>query len=298
MVFSLPGLQVRSELRDVICSDFEFDGTRAGIFDHLVSVTFFPNWFGTPAPAPLSGRFTPGPFASQGSITPHPFFNYASTPGEHSASVRRRTGSSWPHGPMTPMTPYDASTPHGPNASWPTRQRQPTWLSESHSATPRQAVTPGSVSPRVTPQSQGNTEPPRAMSETQKHELDEMPPLPPFRGSTETSRWTAPPGLGRRTVWAVVYDMMHPLQLLSALFTIELRVFSRLEFNETGRIVRHEDTWSLRELVENNVPFVSLCTWTHLSQFTVCSASSWASGCPGFSVGSSTSRQALGVKPR
>ena len=46
LAFALPLLHVRSELRDVICSDFEFDGTRAGIIHHTITVTLFPHLFG------------------------------------------------------------------------------------------------------------------------------------------------------------------------------------------------------------------------------------------------------------
>ena len=55
LAFAISGLCVRSELRDVICSDFEFDGTRAGIIDQVITVSFLPSLLGieeTPALRP------------------------------------------------------------------------------------------------------------------------------------------------------------------------------------------------------------------------------------------------------
>lgn len=55
--------------------------------------------------------------------------------------------------------------------------------------------------------------------------------------------------------------MLHPSHALRMLLSVELRLLSRLEFNEAGRIVHHEDTWSARELIEGIFPFLSLFSY-------------------------------------
>ncbi|WFD20703.1 hypothetical protein MCAP1_002955 [Malassezia caprae] len=138
LAFALPGLEVRSELRDVICSDFEFDGTRAGLIDHTVTVTLFPQLVGPAPESSESSRRTSGALTSQGSITPHP------------------------------ESPDDA-------------------------------------------------------------------PIIPLEAARST--WNAPDGLGRRPAWAFLYDVLRPSRFLRKLLSVELRILSRLEFNEAGRIV-------------------------------------------------------------
>lgn len=264
MAFSLPGLDVRSELRDVICSDFEFDGTRAGIIDHTVTVTFFPNIFGRPRQTPLSGRFTPGPLASQGSITPHPFLNYPMSSGDHHGPVRRRTGMSYVQSPLTPSTPFlnAPTSASGSNSMHSSRPRTPGWVQESSLSAPGLATSNGALDSSPVQASRGDSVPMEALPEQERHEV---PPLAALSSGMPQdavkSHWTAPQGLGRRPLWVLIYDILHPLEILRAFFSVELRIFSRLEFNEAGRIVRHEDTWSVRELVDGTLPFLPLCTY-------------------------------------
>lgn len=84
------------------------------------------------------------------------------------------------------------------------------------------------------------------------------PSVPSMPVDAAKKHWIAPPGLGRRSLFALIRDFVFPSDALRAMFSIELSLFSRLEFNEMGRIVRHEDTWSVRELVVGILPFFSL----------------------------------------
>lgn len=238
LAFALPGLEVRSELRDVICSDFEFDGTRAGLIDHTVTVTLFPQLVGRPPENSEGARRTPGALASQGSITPHPFFNYqaaGSTPGVPGPSHRRRMSS-------YVTSPQQPSASHGNAQTSGGRHRAPTEPPDDVSLGPS-ALEPASVSE----------------SPPDDAPLPSLIPTVPLSGTR--SHWSAPNGLGRRPAWAFVCDMLHPSHALRMLLSVELRLLSRLEFNEAGRIVHHEDTWSARELIEGIFPFLSLFSY-------------------------------------
>ena len=80
-----------------------------------------------------------------------------------------------------------------------------------------------------------------------------MTPLPL---GADSLRWSAD-GLGRASLWVVLGRLLSPRQLLYNALTVKLRVLSRLELNETGRIVRHEDIWSIREFIEGICPLIS-----------------------------------------
>jgi hypothetical protein len=139
MAFSLPGMDVTSELRDVICSDFEFDGTRAGIIDHTISVTLLPSLFGSQSYSSSSaasyhpthyqndphgnyaGTSTPGYTLQSAGVTPHPFASQsqAHTPAGGMSSMFSRFTFSRPHSPTTPYSVsnlWNSSRPHTPGA--------------------------------------------------------------------------------------------------------------------------------------------------------------------------------------
>ncbi|KDN36918.1 hypothetical protein K437DRAFT_271002 [Tilletiaria anomala UBC 951] len=65
-------------------------------------------------------------------------------------------------------------------------------------------------------------------------------------------------GFGRRSVRSLVWGLLHPRKALKSLCSIQLRLMSRLEFNDAGMIVRHEDTWGMREAIEGILPFASI----------------------------------------
>ena len=209
LAFAISGLCVRSELRDVICSDFEFDGTRAGIIDQVITVSFLPNLLGieeTPSVAPSSAH---------SNITPHPFANY-SMPSANSV-LRRHSQSSAGISPSARtalgLTEKSRANLHtmGPDA--------------------------GILSPLEM----------------------EGPMLPVSSGVASTHKhWTAPPGLGRQPLWLLLYDLVNPVHALRSLMSVKMRLLSRLEFNEAGRIVRHEDVWSAREMVYSIFPLLGL----------------------------------------
>lgn len=260
LAFALPGLEVRSELRDVICSDFEFDGTRAGLIDHTVTVTLLPQLVKRAHNGTDSHRLTPSALG-HGSVTPHPFFNYQTSgatgqEGHH----RRRMGSF--HTSPQPLT----SPPSGAR----------TQSGSTRSRVLKEPLSDVSLGPAALE--------PAAMSASPADEapLPSLIPTAPV-GATR-SHWYAPDGLGRRPAWSFFYDLIHPHEALSMLLSVEFRVFSRLEFNEAGRIVHHEDTWSVRELLEGTVPFLSLCTYKKLTQFPMYIDCFWACWSPGGSV--------------
>lgn len=204
IAFATPTVNVVSELRDVICSDFEFDGTRAGIIDHKISVTFFPWLVGQEERQPRSA----GP---SGGITPHPFADDT-------------------HGFVSPTPPpRSRSFSIGGRSAWP--------------RTPR-SFEPSSLQLRESP----FIEKPLSAGVT---------PLPL---GADSLRWSAD-GLGRTSLWVVLGRLLSPRQLLYNALTVKLRVLSRLELNETGRIVRHEDIWSTRELIEGLFPLISARTY-------------------------------------
>jgi len=232
LAFALPGLEVRSELRDVICSDFEFDGTRAGLIDHTVTVTLFPQLVGQAPETSESARRTPGALTSQGSVTPHPFFNYytAVSAQDPPGSSHRRRLSSHVTSPLPPMTPRSTHTNGALNRA---------------SAEPLPTMSLG----------------PSALEPVCESESSDEAPLIPL--SATRSTWAAPNGLGRRPAWTFLYDLLRPSRTLRMLLSVELRILSRLEFNEAGRIVRHEDTWSVRELIEGIFPFLALFSYLY-----------------------------------
>ncbi|PWN30585.1 hypothetical protein BDZ90DRAFT_229600 [Jaminaea rosea] len=252
MAFALPGMDVTSELRDVICSDFEFDGTRAGIIDQTISVTFLPSIFGSDDSVPpsaagnsrdLSGHHSHS--AHPAGITPHPFADYR-TPG----------ASAFGHAQHSPVTPFTLSSLWAGGSSRP--------------------HTPGgggggasSMRPFTTPaprQDSGGS-----LDEDTNHGL---PPSTVFASAEQTGggsvsrlkmptdavtpHWAHEGGLGRGTVANLLWGLFHPRAMLKRLCTINLRLMSRLEFNDAGHIVRHEDTWGVRETIEGTIPFASL----------------------------------------
>lgn len=294
MAFALPGMDVQSELRDVICSDFEFDGTRAGIIDHTITVTLLPSLFGssTPKPAPDAGASdvnrTPrasGPHsASAYPITPHPFIDYAGSAYSRFASR--------PHSPTTPFSIssiWAGSRPHTPG----------------HSGNPS-AIRPlsgTSVHPSNTPLSVNDEDADGAQAmlnhltnrsnthhyvdaEMVQQQLASRPPMP---ADALTPHWTSQ-GLGRQTIRTFVWSLFHPWAVLKSLCSIQLRVMSRLEFNDAGLIVRHEDTWGLRETIEGVILFASLIysIERRLVGFLV----SWAIA-KGFKISSALLRRAI-----
>lgn len=252
LAFALPLLHVRSELRDVICSDFEFDGTRAGIIHHTITVTLFPNLFGLPTTSSSQDLFTPGTATSFGGNTPLPYFsNHPMSGGETSGhSVRRRSSL------QNFVSPRGSSTPQDLNRS-------------SSISSLRARALAGGVSPSHLPRplSLGPSALEFLASSKAQDDSETLPspPVPSMPVDAAKKHWNAPPGLGRRSLFALIRDVLFPSDALRAMFSMELSLFSRLEFNEMGRIVRHEDTWSVRELVVGILPFFSLCTYIRLT---------------------------------
>ncbi len=70
--------------------------------------------------------------------------------------------------------------------------------------------------------------------------------------------WSHNEGFGRGSFRSLLWSLLHPRKALKSLCSIQLRLFSRLEFNDAGLIVRHEDTWGLREAIEGIIPFASV----------------------------------------
>ncbi|UZJ54514.1 hypothetical protein CBS101457_003834 [Exobasidium rhododendri] len=278
MAFSLPGMDVTSELRDVICSDFEFDGTRAGIIDQTISVTFLPSLFGSQGHSSSSsqsyhashpqhdrsgthaGTSTPGYTLQSAGVTPHPFASQsqAQTPAGGAGSMFSRFSISRPHSPTTPYSLsglWGSSRPHTPGGR------------ASHM---KPLSTPFSQRPSTPPSVNGDDEEEeQSQSELVKHAEDSTRFITADEsGGGQVSRpkmpvdhiiphWTSD-GLGRGTVHAFLWGILHPRAVLKSLCTIHLRVMSRLEFNDAGHIVRHEDTWGVRETIEGTIPFASV----------------------------------------
>lgn len=105
-----------------------------------------------------------------------------------------------------------------------------------------------------------------------------------------TPHWSAQ-GLGRSSVRNFLWGIFHPRAVLKHLCTIHLRLMSRLEFNDEGHIVRHEDTWGLRETIEGTIPFASLIY--SLERRIVGHICSFAVG-RGFSISNALARHAIG----
>ncbi|WFC95054.1 hypothetical protein MBRA1_001695 [Malassezia brasiliensis] len=272
LAFACPGIDIRSELRDVICSDFEFDGTRAGIIDHTITITFFPMLFG--AHKDYSGlSATPGAPMSHGSVTPHPFANYATpTTADGSGFHRSRSGYGFAMSPATPATPFMQRT-NSNGSRWSSRPRTP-GIPEAN-AEPFSAQQ-NLVSPAPPSNADGVADnefgPMLRSSEPEQLDTSELPvsgthdpvstPMPidtrpAMPLDAGIPRWSAQ-GLGRNSIWVLLVNLISPRRTLRSLFSIELRLLSRLEFNEAGRIVRHEDSWSMREMIDGIFPVFSL----------------------------------------
>lgn len=311
MAFALPGMDVRSELRDVICSDFEFDGTRAGIIDHTITVTFFPWLFGSssskPTPDPNASDVNRTPRASHPMsasaypMTPHPFIDYGASSAyprfasrPHSPTTPFSISSIWggsrPHTPGHPpsaggasgIRPLSGTSAHPANTP-PSVNGEDFDASASSSATPTANAMLNSLT-----NGSGNTHHyvDAEMVQQQQQQLDTRPPIP---ADALTPHWTSE-GLGRQTLRTLLWSLFHPRAVLKSLFSIQLRVMSRLEFNDAGLIVRHEDTWGLRETIEGVVPFASLVysVERRLVGFLV----SWAIA-KGFKISSALLRKAI-----
>ncbi|WFD31822.1 hypothetical protein MSPP1_002862 [Malassezia sp. CBS 17886] len=256
LAFAFPGIEIRSELRDVICSDFEFDGTRAGIIDHTITVSLFPNLFRSRGAGSDGSRFTPGPLTSHGNITPHPFANYQ-TPTTADGGASRRQYSMG-YGQMSPATPFSAGRRSSiSGGGWSSRPRTP-----SHGGEPLTlrrapsdfAMGGGDQGTAVDDTDHADLPKSASMNSLTGPTVDTRPAMPADAGAPH---WSAQ-GLGRSSIWTLLYNLLTQSRALHSLFSIELRLLSRLEFNDAGRIVRHEDSWSLRELVDGVVPFLSL----------------------------------------
>lgn len=318
MAFALPGLDVTSELRDVICSDFEFDGTRAGIIDQTISVTILPSIFGRSTPTFPPGRGTSGrsagstpythpggrsggegssyPYHSHSTITPHPFADYR-TPGASAFHGTATQGHS-------PTTPFSLSSLWGGGGS--SRPHTPGGFFSSSA---------GAGSSGIRPFTSSNAAHHRTSTPSSVHggddeddDDDHYGPVTAYAtaedvGGGQTSansrlrmpfgavtpHWGSE-GLGRSTVASFLWSLFHPRAVLKNLCTIHLRLMSRLEFNDAGQIVRHEDTWGVRETIEGTIPFASLIY--ALERRVVGYIASWAVG-KGFSLSSALHPRAI-----
>ncbi|BGP53097.1 hypothetical protein JCM8202v2_000656 [Rhodotorula sphaerocarpa] len=65
-----------------------------------------------------------------------------------------------------------------------------------------------------------------------------------YAAVTTRDRWPA----------ASLLSALSPRSIASSLSTLHLKVHTRLLFNEEGRIILHEDTWGLKEIVEGVFP--------------------------------------------
>jgi len=212
----------------------------------------FPNLFGLPTTSSSQDLFTPGTATSFGGNTPLPYFsNHPMSGGETSGhSVRRRSSL------QNFVSPRGSSTPQDLNRS-------------SSISSLRARALAGGVSPSHLPRplSLGPSALEFLASSKAQDDSETLPspPVPSMPVDAAKKHWNAPPGLGRRSLFALIRDVLFPSDALRAMFSMELSLFSRLEFNEMGRIVRHEDTWSVRELVVGILPFFSLCTYIRLT---------------------------------
>ncbi|CDR99017.1 hypothetical protein [Sporisorium scitamineum] len=306
LAFALPGMDVQSELRDVICSDFEFDGTRAGIIDHTITVTLFPSLFGSssskPTPDPNASDVNRTPRASYPMsasaypMTPHPFIDY----GANSSYSRV---ASHPHSPTTPFSIasiWGGSRPHTPGpapsagasgirplsgtSAYPTNT-PPSVNGEDLDANASTSATP-TANAILNNLTNGSNTHHYVDAELVQQQLDSRPPIP---ADALTPHWTSE-GLGRQTLRTLLWSLFHPRAVLKSLCSVQLRVMSRLEFNDAGLIVRHEDTWGLRETIEGVIPFASLIysIERRLVGFLV----SWAIA-KGFKISSALLRKAI-----
>lgn len=335
MAFALPGLDVTSELRDVICSDFEFDGTRAGIIDQTISVTILPSVFGrntptfrgpgTSAPGGVGSNVggnggaggpsgypsgtTPFPrtsgYPSHGghsAVTPHPFADYR-TPGASAFNHHPSGATTQGHSPTTPFSLSSlwggggSSRPHTPGGFFSSGGAgssgiRPFTSSNAGQVHHRTSTPPsvnggydddddddnihGPVTAYATAEAVGGGQ----VSQTSRLRMP-LGAITPHWGSE---------GLGRSTVASFLWSLFHPRAVLKSLCTIHLRLMSRLEFNDAGQIVRHEDTWGVRETIEGTIPFASLIY--ALERRVVGYIASWAVD-KGFSLSSALHPRAI-----
>lgn len=289
MAFALPGMDVTSELRDVICSDFEFDGTRAGIIDQTISVTFLPSIFGSDNSVPPSAAVSiprdghshsahPG----HAGITPHPFADYrtpgasAFGPSQHSPTTPFSLSSLWAGGSSRPHTPGATTSGIRPFTTPAPRQ------DGGQSASVDDELTGHGLAPATVFASAEQTG--GGGVSRLKMPSDAVAP-----------HWAHDGGLGRSTVANLLWGLFHPRAMLKRLCTINLRLMSRLEFNDAGHIVRHEDTWGVRETIEGTIPFASLLY--ALERRVVGYITSWAVD-KGFSLSAALSpRGAIAAQP-
>lgn len=257
------------------------DGTRAGIIDQTITVTFFPSLFGSdnlPA-AQASGSGSSRMFSGDGTSmgyplissttphTPHPFLNYQ-TPGASSFSHADQSGFSQPHSPTTPFSLSSlwgsSSRPHTPGYAGNSAIRPFSSVPQSvyASNTPLSVngedfegaeqrgggalVNGASSSHFMTTEEAGGGQ---STSSTSR---------PAMPAEALTPHWSAG-GLGRGSLRGFIWGLLHPRAALRSLCSIQLRLLSRLEFNDAGKIVRHEDTWGLREAIEGIIPLAPIC---------------------------------------
>lgn len=53
-----------------------------------------------------------------------------------------------------------------------------------------------------------------------------------------------------------ILRQLHPRTIIDHLSTLNIKLYSRLQFNETGRITRHEDVIGIRETIEGVFPIL------------------------------------------
>ena len=89
-------------------------------------------------------------------------------------------------------------------------------------------------------------------------------PSTPFFGRTPhespiLAPTNLPPGASTPREWPIrtALSYIHPRVILAALTTVHIRILTTLKFNEVGRIVHHEDTWGIKEVVEGVLPILS-----------------------------------------
>lgn len=268
MAFTLPGMDVTSELRDVICSDFEFDGTRAGIIDQTISVTFLPSLFGTSNNATAEGAKGSYPHSAhpgqsffegsnhnrggsatpaytlQSAVTPHPFASYSQshTPaGPGSSSMFSRFGHSQGHSPTTPYSlsgmwgGLGGSRPHTPGQHVPSSSHMRP-LSSHHPQGARPS-TPPSVNGDFDDYVGDSASEQMGNSSTTVMGDDDVAGGPhhliPNNQRLSMPQDAVTPhwsaqGLGRMSMRAFLWGVFHPRAVLKHLCTIHLRLMVSL----------------------------------------------------------------------
>lgn len=64
------------------------------------------------------------------------------------------------------------------------------------------------------------------------------------------------PASSARWPLSALFSALNPRNVAVSLTTLHLKLHTRLVFNEHGKIIAHEDTWGLKELVEGLFPLV------------------------------------------